>query len=84
MSSTDKYQQYSFSQELVIVDKDVDALQKQLDLVTDEFKKLVHMGQKLKQHQTLYKNTWKQNNMETFVEVMKKSKQLENLMNSDF
>lgn len=84
MSSTDKYQQYSFAQELVIVDKDVDALKTQLDTVTAEFRKLVHMGQKLKQHQTLYKNTWKQNNMEVFAEVMKKSKELELLMNEDF
>jgi hypothetical protein len=84
MASRDEYQQYNFSQELINIDIAVDNMDQQLAVVLKEVEKLAVMGNNLKQHHVAYKNIWKQHNVHKLTEILKKSKDLDNIVYNNF
>ncbi len=84
MASNDEYQHYDFSQELINIDKSVDALDAQLNIAIKEVETLAKMGMQLKQHHSAYKNVWKQHNINKLTEILKKAKDLDNIVYKNF
>lgn len=84
MASRDEYQQYNFSQELINIDNAVQAIDMQLDVATKEVVRLAQLGKELKQHQAMYKNVWKQHNIDKLSSVLAKSKNLDNILYQNF
>ena len=84
MASADQYQQYSFNQELLNIDKSIDEIDVQLDIAIKEMEKLVQLSDKLKEHQLQYRYIWKKHNLENFNEFLIKAKKLDNILQENF
>lgn len=84
MASNDEYQQYNFAQELVNIDAAVDAVDAQLNIATAEIEKLAKLCDQMQQHHTMYKQVWRKHNVEKLTEILKKSKNLDNIMWKNF
>ena len=84
MASNDEYQHYDFSQELINIDKSVEQLDTQLNVAIKEVETLARMGQQLKQHNSAYKNVWKQHNIDKLTAILKKAKDLDDIVYKNF
>jgi len=84
MASEDEYQHYNFAQQLIDIDVAVQAIDAQLNVATKEVERLAQLSKQLKQHNSMYKNVWKQHNTDKLAEVLAKSKKLDDILCQNF
>ena len=84
MASNDEYQHYQFSQELLNIDKIINNLDDKLNIIIKEVKEFSELGNKLKEHQRLYKQVWTQHNIEKYNNIMLKTKNLDDILYQNF
>jgi len=84
MASNNEYEQYNFAQELINIDKSLDAVDTQLNIVIKEVEKLAMLGEQMQQHHSMYKQVWKQHNVDKLTNILKKSKELDNIIWKNF
>lgn len=84
MSSSDEYQHYQFSQELLNIDTTVDELDNKLNNIIEQIKEFAILGEKLKNHNNMYKYTWAQHNINKYNEILEKCKNLDNFLYENF
>lgn len=77
MSSNDQYQQINHFQELLNIDKKVDDMNVQLDVVMVELKKLITIANGLKKHSVDYKRLWSNQNTTKYQQVLEKCMNIE-------